>query len=398
MFAKHRKTLGAALIVAGTAIGAAMLALPVVTSQGGLFPAICIYFLTWIIMTATGLLLSEMSLRLPAGTNLITMANQYLGNFGKIFSWVVFLFLCYCISIAYLAKGGDLLREATGNFLSPTVSTFLFLLIFGTVVYLGAKTVDRINSYLMIGLIISYLLFIFLGIKHINFSYYVKTDWSAASLALPIILASFGYQVVVPSLTDYLDKDKGKIRFAIIFGTTFALVIYLFWEILIRGILPIDVLAKAKMQGDTAIQPLKNVTNIKAVYGIGQFFSFFAITTSFLGVALALFDFLADGLKLAKQGVTKIFLAVLTFIPPLIITLFFPNIFIIALGYAGGIGVNLLFIFLPAWMAWKAHYILKDKFLFSQLPKEKFFLIAIFAFCLMELIVEIIVEVQRIVT
>ena len=396
MFAKYRKVIGGALIVAGTSIGAGMLALPVVTGVGGFFPALLIYLAVWVIVTATGLLLAELSLRFPEGTNLISMANHYLGKAGKVFCWIFFIFLCYTISIAYLSKGGSLIQMVTGEAVPYNLCMIIFLLIFGAIVYFGAKTVDRMNILLMVGLIGSYLALLFVGSKHINFSYYLKTDLSLSALSLPVILTSFGYQIVVPSLTDYLEKNAKKVRQAIIIGTTITLIIYLFWEMLILGVLPIEVLKQAKVAGETAIEPLKNFAKIKAVYGIGQFFSFFAITTSFLGVELALFDFLADGLKLPKRGIKKVYIAAITFIPPLIITLLFPNLFIIALGYAGGIGVNFLMIFLPAWMAWKGHYIMKDRFLFDQLPRERLFLIFIFVFSAAEVLIEIIDEVIRI--
>lgn len=397
MFEKYRKLLGGSLIVAGTSIGAGMLALPIVTGIGGFFPALIIYLAVWVITTATGFLLAELALRFPKGTNLISMADHYLGKPGKIFCWVIFIFLCYTISIAYLSKGGSLIQMVTGESVPNNICMIIFLFIFGTIVYLGAKTVDRINILLMAGLIISYLALFFAGGKHINFSYYfTKTDLSLSALSLPVILTSFGYQIVVPTLTDYFEKNSKMIRQAIFLGTTITLVIYLFWEMLILGILPIEVLKQAKIAGETAIEPLKNYAKIHAVYGIGQFFSFFAITTSFLGVELALFDFLADGFKIPKTGMKKLFIAGVTFIPPLIITLFFPNLFIIALGYAGGIGVNFLMIFLPAWMAWKGHYIVKDKFLFEQLPREKIFLIFIFIFSAAEVAIEIIDEIIRI--
>ena len=52
-------------------------------------------------------------------------------------------------------------------------------------------------------------------------------------------------------------------------------------------------------KGNNAVQPLKNVINISKVYLVGQYFAFFALLTSFLGVSLGLLDFWADGLQVA---------------------------------------------------------------------------------------------------
>ena len=76
------------------------------------------------------------------------------------------------------------------------------------------------------------------------------------------------------------------------------------------------------------------------------------MVTAFLGVSLGLFDFLADGLKLKKAGPQGKYTLALTFLPPLIIVLFQPGIYLQALSYAGVCCVVLLLL-LPAAMAWR---------------------------------------------
>ncbi len=60
-----------------------------------------------------------------------------------------------------------------------------------------------------------------------------------------------------------------------------------------------------------------------------------AVASSFLGVALGLFDFLADFLKFDDSQAGRAKTAAVTFVPPLIGGIFFPDGFIIAIGYAG---------------------------------------------------------------
>ncbi len=386
---------GGAFLVAGTSIGAGMLALPVVSSIGGFWPSLIIYLAVWMIMTATGLLYLELSLKMPTDANIISMAQHYLGKKGKLFSWIIYLFLFYCLSVSYISGGGDLIKSVTGDLFSIGTCNLLFMIIFGFFVYRGALVVDRINLILMMGLGISYFAFVFLGAGNINFSYLQNANWKPAILALPVILVSFGYQGIVPTLTYYMKKDARKIRLSIILGTTMALFVYLIWEMLILGIIPIDGelgLAAARIKGETAIEPLRHYANIKTIYAIGKFFSFFAITTSFLGVSLGLFDFLADGLKIQKKGLKKIGIAAATFLPPTIITLINPKLFLVALGYAGGIGGVLLLVFLPTLMVWHARYIQKDIKIKRQLFGGKAALIVLFIFVAFELIVEIVQE------
>jgi tyrosine-specific transport protein len=395
MICKH--TLGGALLVTGTSVGAGMLALPIVTGLGGFLPSIAIYIICYLIMTSTGLLYAELCLKSPKETNIISLANTYLGKIGKIFCWIVYLFLFYCLSIAYISGGGNFINSLFSSF-PANISILIFVLFFGFFIYKGALIVDRINILLMIGLIISYICFVFFGAKHVNFSYLQNSNLNYALYSLPIIVISFGYQGIIPSLTTYLKKDAKRLRTAIFLGTTFTLIIYLLWEFLILGIIPLygeHGLVAANALGQSAIAPLKYHTQIPNIYIIGQFFGFFALTTSFLGVNLGLFDFLSDGLKIAKKGFFKKFtLCVVTFLPPLIITLTYPHIFLIALDYAGGIGGVLLLILLPALMVWNSRYIKKENNK-KQLLGGKIALAIIFIFILFEFAIKIFKDINH---
>ncbi len=383
-----KRVLGGTLLVAGTSIGAGMLALPVVTASGGFSPALFVYILCWLFMTCTGLLFLELCLKLPPDANLVTMATTYLGFFGKIFAWILYLFLFYCLSIAYVSGGGGILQ----SWLDLPVSTcqFLFVALLGTCVYIGARMVDRLNLLLMAGLILTYIAFVVFGLPHVQLSYLQSSNWNISLYALPVIFTAFSYQGVIPSLTAYLKRDARKVRMAIIAGTSIAFFIYLLWEFLILGIVPLESLEKAKELGQTAVAPLKYHVAATSISAIGQTFAFFAIATSFLGVTLGLLDFLADGFGMPKKGMRKVFLACLTFLPPLAISLINPTIFIVALIFAGGIGCALLLGFLPTLMAWMARYRNEGHGGPIQLFGGKTMLLFLFLFVILELAMEIV--------
>lgn len=391
---KNSKTqiLGGAMLVAGTSIGAGMLALPVVSSQGGFLPACAIYSLCWVFMTITGLFLTELCLKMPPESNLISLAQHFLGTKGKILCWMLYLFLFYSLSVAYLTVGGQLIQQLFGGKLSSFLATILFLLLLAPFVYRGAKTVDLMNRVLMGGLILSYIGFVFFGLPLIQGEYLLRMEWKSAFWALPVIFTAFSYQGVIPSLVTYLDRDPKKLRLAICMGTTMAFGIYIIWQMLILGIIPVEGafgLAEAKSQGTTAIPLLKHHTSISHIYALGGAFSFFAITTSFLGVTLGLFDFLADGLSLTKKGMNKALIAALVFLPPLFVSLINPHLFLVALGYAGGIGCALLLGLMPTWMVWHARYRRKAAYeAVYVFPGGKVFFLILFLFVFFELGIE----------
>ena len=60
-----------------------------------------------------------------------------------------------------------------------------------------------------------------------------------------------------------------------------------------------------------------------------------AIASSFLGVTLGLFDYIADLCKFDDSRLGRTKTTLVTFLPPLLLSLQFPFGFVIAIGYAG---------------------------------------------------------------
>ena len=174
-------------------------------------------------------------------------------------------------------------------------------------------------------------------------------------MAFSVITTSFGYSIIIPSLTTYMNHDVRHLRWTLIIGSIIPLIIYILWQLLVLGTVPIeggDGLAKAWKLGQSATDPLSKVVHSEMLKIGALYFSFFAIVTSFLGVSLSLSDFLTDGFKLKKTWEGRLIACLLTFIPPLIFVVFSDRGFVVALEYAGTF-VAILLIFLPAAMAWK---------------------------------------------
>ena len=368
-FSRGGHLLGGSLLVAGTAIGGGMLALPVLTAAGGFFPAIVIYVLCWLFMTSTGLLLMEVFLWSKEEVNIVSMAKMTLGLPGKIAAWILYLFLFYSLTVAYVSGGGGLVEdvfESIGSTDYPIwIGPLIFVLVFAPFVAIGAKAVDKINTVLMGGLILSFLVFIFLGISHVEIDLLTRFNFPLALLATPVVFTSFGFQGIVPTLTNYLGRDPNRVKKAIVIGSLIPLFSYIIWEGLILGVIHPMGLEEARLIGQSAVYPLRKVVDYPWLYLVGEFFAFFAIVTSFLGVTLGLLDFLADGLKVKKTARGRVLLSLLIFLPPLIFAMSNPCVFLSALQYAGGLGCALLLGLLPILMAWRGRYKLKYKSAYS---------------------------------
>ncbi len=382
--------IGGSLLIAGTSIGVGMLAMPVATGAGGFLPSVLTYLICWIFMISTALLIVEVSLSMPPDTSFISMGERLLGPAGKAIFWVTYLFLFLAVMIAHIVGGGAVLFDIFGESgLPASIWTVLYLIPIAAIVYFGTQVVDRINMVLISGVILSYLAFIAVSYGYVNTSLLTHMDWNKAWIALPILFTAFTFQVILPTLMTYMKRDVRKVRLAIFIGASIPLVVYLVWELLILGILPHQALSDAAAAGKNAVEPLKYYVQSPALNAIGKAFAFFAMTTSFVPLALSFFDFMADGLKMKKKGTNKTLLILTIFLFPLVVALIYPNIFLVALGYAGGVSCAFLFGLMPPLMAWICRYMKhypRDR---RQLPGGKPLLMFLMLFALLILAGEV---------
>lgn len=389
---KSGSVLGGALLIAGTCIGGGMLGLPVVTNAGGFIPAMVIYFFCWLVMSSTGLMMAETALAIDGEPNMISMVERTLGGFGKAVCWIFYLLLFYCLTVAYITACGNIVTDALNQSVPIWLGTILFCAMVFPLFFIGTRLIDKINILMMVGLIVSFILFVAIGFPHVSTEKLLShQNWWLSIGALPVAFASFAYQGTVPTIASYMGRDPARIKKVIVLGSLFPVVIYVIWEWLILGIVPTDgpnSLAEALQNGSTSVMPLKEALNNPQVYKIGQYFSFFALITSFFGVTLGLIDFLADGLKIKKDGKGKVIILSLIFIPPIIVSMINPHVFLVALEYAGGIGCAVLLAIFPCLMVWRVRYDWKAK-IPQMVPGGRLFLFFIMTLAILEVTYQI---------
>ena len=157
-------------------------------------------------------------------------------------------------------------------------------------------------------------------------------------MTLPFCLASFGYHGNVPSLMKYYGKDPKTIVKCLVYGTLMALALYTIWLLATMGNIPRpEFIGIAEKGGniDVLVQALSGVLNSRSLDLLLVVFSNFAVASSFLGVTLGLFDYLADLFGFDDSALGRLKTALLTFAPPVVGGLLFPNGFLYAIGYAG---------------------------------------------------------------
>lgn len=351
------KLLGSTLIIAGTTIGAGMLALPLASAGIGFSTSLIIMLGLWMLMAFTALLMVEIHQYAEKEATLHTLAKQILGDKGKWVATFAMLFLFYSLCAAYIAGGGaqftQRISDFTGVAVESSSGTLLFTLIVALVVTIGTGTVDRVNRVLFAGKMIAMVAVLFFLAPNVSHSYLLSMpiEQGLVVAAIPVIFTSFGFHGSIPAIVNYLDGDTPALRKAILIGSAIPLVIYIFWQLVTLGV--VSQSALLDNMGLTALIGVLSTTvhqsNLSNIIGV---FADLALLTSFLGVSLGLFEFMGDSLRNKQGKMNRPLASVVTFLPPLIFALFYPQGFIMALGYAA-IALAILAIFLPLVMVVK---------------------------------------------
>ncbi|MCF6807786.1 amino acid transporter [Thiotrichales bacterium 19S9-12] len=355
---------GGALIITGTCIGAGMLSIPLVTAASGFATSIFLLIAVWLLMTTTAFLINEVNLAYQDGTNFSNMAYYTLGRFGQFITFISFLLLLYSLSAAYTTGGASLLGlllSYIGISLGVKLNALLFVVVLGAFVYFGTRTVDQLNKVLLVFKAITFIGLVFFIAPHLSIENLIAENKGTPYIwaAFPILLTSFGFHHILPTVRTYLKSDRKKIYRATIIGSTIPLVIYLVWNVISLGAIPLygdhgyQQIAASGNRLDDFVSTIAVYLNVPQVTAFINAFTNIALTTSFLGVTLGLYNFNQDTYRLkTKPHSHRLFAFIITFLPAWLYAIYYPDGFKSALGYAS-IFVAIILVSIPALMAWK---------------------------------------------
>lgn len=369
MTKKQHSLFGGAMIIAGGTIGAGMLANPTSTAGVWFLGSLVLLAYTWFCMTSSGLMLLEANLHYPTGASFDTVVKDLLGQGWNVINGLSVAFVLYILTYAYITSGGGITEGFINQLLSSEQHTvqigrvsgsLIFCLVLAVFVWFSTKAVDRFTTVLIGGMVIAFILSIAGLISSVKvevlFDSVVQGEQQYLPYmlgALPVCLVSFGFHQNVPSLVKYYERDANRVMKSVFFGTAIALAVYVLWQLAVQGNLPRAEFAPViEKGGDIAVllQALGKYIQTDFIALALRFFAYLAIATSFLGVTLGLFDYIADLCKFddSRSGRTKT--ALITFLPPLLLSLAFPFGFVLAIGYAG-LAATIWAVIVPALLA-----------------------------------------------
>lgn len=353
---------GGTVIVTGTAVGAGMFSLPFVSSGMWFGWSLPVALLTWFCMLQVSLFILRVNLHYRAGASFSTFVSDILGVRWNLVNTALLGFVFYILLYAYISGGSSIvtltLNQYFGWSSEPWMSGLLFTLVLGAVVWLSTSAVDRVTSVLLLAMLLTFILSMAelapaARVEQILLS--ADKQWILypfAFAALPFYLTSFGFQTSVPSLVKYYGHHPIKIRRSLWLGSLLVLGVYLVWLLLVFGQIPRPGFRALMEDGGNVgalVAALSGAVESDQLSRWLGGFANFALATSFLGVSLALFDFIADRFKWTDDRSGRLKTASLTYIPPLVMATAFPNGFIHAIGYAG-LALSVAAIIIPALM------------------------------------------------
>lgn len=185
------------------------------------------------------------------------MARATLGIPGEVIAWLCYLLLLYALLAACIAGGSDFLQgilQKINFHFSAIVTSILFVLILGPIVYKGLHSVDLMNRMLMGGKLLIFLLLILCLFPVITTKQLTQGNFQFLPKSLSIIITSFSFAAIIPSLRSYFHSNVKQLRQVIILGSLIPLICYIFWNGAIMGVIPINkLLAIAKSSQSTSL-------------------------------------------------------------------------------------------------------------------------------------------------
>lgn len=347
----NKNEIGAIFLIAGTAVGAGMLALPIATAKYGMIPTAILMFIVAMLMGYTGVITANLCKAYKEVNSIGDVALTVLGKPAQYISNFSLGLLFYAILSAYTAGGSSIAISYFEINVPDWQIQALFLIILVLPIIMGSYVVDISNRIAFI-VKIGFFATLSIGfVKFINVSNYeIINDYNSFRM-LSILATSFGYHIVAPSIVKFTGSQVQNYRKIFYGGSLVCFIIYIVWLLVSLGSLPYEgengyaaLEAGGGKLGDF-ITSLAKVSGNKNLNPLVQGFSLLAIITSFLGIGMAFMEYWNIG---SKKNIIryKAIRAILCFVPPYICALFFPSAFVRALSFAA-IAVSLNSVLLP---------------------------------------------------
>ena len=347
------KIFTAALMISGNTIGAGILGLPILGGMAGALPSIAGLMAIWMVMLGTAFVLAwRMTSHGPEVEGLPSLFQKELGPFGKGFATIGYLINYFGILVAYLCGGATIITHLFNLDVPQSIVTLILFAILTGITLFGVEVVRKSNTVLMALLFVAFLYLIIISGKSVHLQWFQYADWRFFPAVFPVFICTFTYHNTIPIVVRVLDYDRPSVNKALIVGTVIPLIFSILWTLSVIGCLPLegvgeDTIHNAFKENFPATIPLAHILDSNVFTTVSLIFSLLAIATSYMAVGTGLLNFMKDLSRPLFKKRNHATDALLAFGLPLFITLYYPDLFLMALNVAGGVGIGMVFGILP---------------------------------------------------
>jgi len=342
------------LMVTGNLLGAGILALPVNLGPAGMLPALAGIVLVWALMLYSAYALADQpELSQEGAGGLPAFFGAKLGPSAKWVAVAADMVIFYGVLTAYLVGTASVVN---GLFALPVpkwaVTVAYFAVVAGLTAF-GMAILRRSNAVILILMGVTFTALIVMTLGHADPARAAHMRPGFLPAAMPVALTAFLFHNLIPTLCRELKGDIRAVRRAILYGSLIGLAMNAAWTAAVFCALPMEgqgpaTIMNAFEKNLPATVPLSILLDSRAFTNIGLVFALLSMSAAFLANGTALQAFLEDlatGLRL-RPGKAAVWLV--SFLPPLVVSVVYPDIFLVVMNVVGGFGICLLFGVLPA--------------------------------------------------
>ncbi len=347
--------ISASFLVLGNVLGVGVLALPVKTGLSGFVPALCGILLVWTMMLVSAWIIAY-RIGNRKHFDIPSFYHQEIGSIGKWLAIACNLILLYGVLVAYLSGISKIIVNIFNIPIPQGVIVVFYFVLVTSLVMFGMGILRKGNMLVILGIWVTFAIMVFTGIKDFNHKLLFNTyDWEFVPLGLPVVVSAFHFHNIIPTVCRAMRHDQKATRKAIFIGVFLGLIINLVWVVIVLGTLPesnlgVDNIYTANTQNWPANIPMSDMLHSETFKFAGLLFALLAVTASYMANGTGLFGFVRDLTHVYFKTSNKALAGALAFIPPLVIALIYPDIFLVALTIVGGIGETILFAVLPGFI------------------------------------------------
>lgn len=353
-----KNLLGAAFLLAGTAIGSGMISLPMVLAKFGIINTIIIMLFFAGLTYITALIRSDLNLNSHKESTLKNVGHNFqcpfMGNLGDI----LLKLLSFALLSAYIFGFSSMLVSLSENTVNQSTSICISSVGISLIFLLASEVIIHINKFLFVALFGSLMTLIFTLFVQTPIDFIPQhsdsiklNEWSTL---VPVVFTSFGFQGSIHSMTKFCKNDRELIKKACFLGSLIPAVVYIAWTAAILLVVAntdpqfFQLMLKGKATDvGQLVAVLSRAVSSKSIHAIVWLVSISSILTSIFGVGVSLLDIFQHEWKMPKwKSLIWIVFA------PASVSIFIPNAFIRILNVSGVI-LAIIAIIVPIAISWK---------------------------------------------